>query len=169
MPKGAIVRNLLEGFIRDELVKRGYQPVYTPHIGRLEMYRTSGHFPYYRDAQFPPMYFNPVGGALDLAQYRLSCGAPWYGPQADQPAPWDEARERRFRELLEMGQYAVPGYLEAASEEERLEALHHSVSLLLQGAGVRLPAYEQAKTSQERAQALKHLAWSSRKATCSSR
>ena len=67
MPKGAIVRGLLETFIKDELVKRGYSPVYTPHIGRLELYRTSGHFPYYRDAQFPPMYFNAVAGAIDLA------------------------------------------------------------------------------------------------------
>ena len=60
MPKGAVLRYELEQFIRSELVKRGYQPVYTPHIGNLNMYRTSGHFPYYADAQFPPMYFNPV-------------------------------------------------------------------------------------------------------------
>jgi threonyl-tRNA synthetase len=39
--------------------------VYTPHIGRLELYRTSGHFPYYRDAQFPPMFFHPLGQAVD--------------------------------------------------------------------------------------------------------
>src|SRR3954470_15422421 len=74
MPRGATVRGLLETFIKDELLRRGYQPVYTPHIGRLELYRTSGHFPYYRHAQFPPMYFNAVGSALDLAQYRLACG-----------------------------------------------------------------------------------------------
>ncbi|MGL6096659.1 MAG: TGS domain-containing protein, partial [Fimbriiglobus sp.] len=60
MPKGATVRHLLESFIRDELVKRGYSPVYTPHIGNLNLYRTSGHFPYYADAQFPPMYMNPL-------------------------------------------------------------------------------------------------------------
>jgi threonyl-tRNA synthetase len=65
MPRGAIVRGLLETFIKDELIKRGYQPVYTPHIGRLELYRTSGHFPYYRDAQFPPMFFHPLGQAVD--------------------------------------------------------------------------------------------------------
>src|SRR5947208_9857714 len=74
MPKGAAVRGLLESFLKDELLKRGYEPVYTPHIGRLELYRTSGHFPYYRDAQFPPMYFNAIAGALDLAQYRLASG-----------------------------------------------------------------------------------------------
>src|SRR5437660_6521594 len=59
MPKGAIVRGILETFIKQELVKRGYQPVYTPHIGRLELYRTSGPFPYYRDAQYPPPFLNP--------------------------------------------------------------------------------------------------------------
>ena len=47
-------------FIKEELIKRGYQPVYTPHVGRLELYRTSGHFPYYRDAQYPPMYELPA-------------------------------------------------------------------------------------------------------------
>ena len=53
MPKGAIVRGILESFIKDELVKRGYQPVYTPHIGKIELYQTSGHYPYYKDSQFP--------------------------------------------------------------------------------------------------------------------
>src|SRR5262249_14288996 len=52
MPKGATIRGLLETFIKEELIKRGYQPVYSPHIGRLDLYRTSGHFPYYRDAQY---------------------------------------------------------------------------------------------------------------------
>lgn len=55
-PRGAILRHSLEVFIRDELVKRGYQPVYTPHIGKLELYRTSGHFPYYKDSQYPALY-----------------------------------------------------------------------------------------------------------------
>lgn len=61
MPKGATVRGLLENFIKEELIKRGYQPVYTPHVGRLSMYETSGHYPYYRDSQFGPMWLNPYG------------------------------------------------------------------------------------------------------------
>src|SRR5205807_7119841 len=65
MPKGAIVRGILETFIKEELVKRGYQPVYTPHIGRLELYRTSGHFPFYRNAQYPPLFMHPLGQAVD--------------------------------------------------------------------------------------------------------
>jgi threonyl-tRNA synthetase len=65
MPKGSTVRGVLEAFIKDELLKRGYQPVYTPHIGRLELYRTSGHFPYYRDAQYPPLFLHPLGQMVD--------------------------------------------------------------------------------------------------------
>src|SRR5690606_24084879 len=55
MPKGAIVRGILEQFLKDELLSRGYEPVYTPHIGKVELYRTSGHYPYYRDSQFPTL------------------------------------------------------------------------------------------------------------------
>lgn len=55
LPKGAIIRRELENFIYQELIRRGYQPVYTPHIGRVFLYETSGHFPYYADSQFPPM------------------------------------------------------------------------------------------------------------------
>jgi len=55
LPKGAMVRGILEGYIREELTKRGYQPVYTPNIGRVELYQISGHFPYYADSQFKPI------------------------------------------------------------------------------------------------------------------
>ena len=55
LPKGAVVRRQLENFIYGELIKRGYQPVYTPVIGRVELYETSGHYPYYADSQFPPV------------------------------------------------------------------------------------------------------------------
>jgi threonyl-tRNA synthetase len=55
MPKGATVRGVLESFLKDELTKRGYQPVYTPNIGKIELYKTSGHYPYYKDSQFPPI------------------------------------------------------------------------------------------------------------------
>lgn len=55
LPKGATIRTLLEGFVRDELSSRGYQPVYTPNIGRVELYETSGHYPYYSDSMFAPI------------------------------------------------------------------------------------------------------------------
>jgi threonyl-tRNA synthetase len=54
-PKGAVVRNELQKFIREHLVRQGYHEVFTPHIGRLELYKTSGHYPYYRQSQFPPL------------------------------------------------------------------------------------------------------------------
>jgi len=64
MPNGAIIRQELEGWLRAELVKRGYQVVFTPHIGRLDMYRTSGHYPYYKDSQFPPVVMSETEGYL---------------------------------------------------------------------------------------------------------
>ena len=55
LPKGAVIRRQLENFLYDELLERGYQPVYTPEIGNVDLYETSGHFPYYDDSQFPPI------------------------------------------------------------------------------------------------------------------
>ena len=54
-PNGAIIRQELEGFITEQLNHQGYSQVYTPHIGKLDLYRTSGHFPYYQDSQYPPI------------------------------------------------------------------------------------------------------------------
>lgn len=54
-PKGSIVRTELQNFISEELRKQGYQQVYTPHIAKLDLFRTSGHFPYYQDSQYPPL------------------------------------------------------------------------------------------------------------------
>src|SRR5690606_30465402 len=55
LPKGAMLRDTLANFLKREQARRGYEPVVTPHIGRLELYKISGHYPYYRDSQFPPM------------------------------------------------------------------------------------------------------------------
>ena len=71
LPKGARVRVLLEDFLRNELLQRGYEPVYSPHIGRVELYETSGHFPYYRDSQFPPLFVEQAGGLIDAWIDRL--------------------------------------------------------------------------------------------------
>ena len=54
-PAGSILRQELQTFIGSELKKQGYHQVFTPHIGRLSLYKTSGHFPYYKDSQFPPI------------------------------------------------------------------------------------------------------------------
>jgi threonyl-tRNA synthetase len=55
LPNGAVLRETLENFLREEQRKRGYLPVVTPHIGNLNLYRTSGHYPYYKDSQFAPI------------------------------------------------------------------------------------------------------------------
>ena len=55
LPKGTILRETLESFLREEQRKRGYQPVITPHIGNINLYKTSGHYPYYKDSQFAPI------------------------------------------------------------------------------------------------------------------
>ncbi len=55
MPKGALVRGILENFVREELKNRGYETVYTPNIGKLELYQISGHYPHYKDSMFSPI------------------------------------------------------------------------------------------------------------------
>jgi threonyl-tRNA synthetase len=55
LPKGTVIREELEGFMRSEQKKRGYLPVVTPHIGNINLYKTSGHYPYYKDSQFAPV------------------------------------------------------------------------------------------------------------------
>ena len=54
-PNGSILRQELQSFISTELRRQGYSQVFTPHIGRLALYKTSGHFPYYKESQFPPI------------------------------------------------------------------------------------------------------------------
>ncbi len=69
LPKGAIIRNELEAFLKEEQRKRGYLPVYTPHIGNIELYKRSGHYPYYSDSQFPPLTYHDEEGKQE--QYLL--------------------------------------------------------------------------------------------------
>jgi threonyl-tRNA synthetase len=57
-PNGSIIRQELQNFISEELRKQGYSQVFTPHIGKLELYKISGHFPYYKESQFTPMVEN---------------------------------------------------------------------------------------------------------------
>lgn len=69
--RGSVIRNELQNFITDELIKTGYEQVFTPHIGKLGLYRTSGHFPYYKDSQFPPVV--EPGTIEELATNGSSC------------------------------------------------------------------------------------------------
>ncbi len=55
LPKGATVRRILERFIVDTEIAWGYQHVYTPDIAKLDLYKTSGHYPYYKDSMYAPI------------------------------------------------------------------------------------------------------------------
>jgi threonyl-tRNA synthetase len=70
-PKGAIIRQELEKFISDELNKQGYSQVFTPHVGKLDLYKTSGHFPYYQESQYPPIIHRDC--LSKLAEEGCSC------------------------------------------------------------------------------------------------
>lgn len=55
LPKGATIRRELERFVTDEELKRDYLHVYTPDIALLDLYKTSGHYPYYKDSMYAPI------------------------------------------------------------------------------------------------------------------
>ena len=63
-PKGAIIRKIMEDWMRDECLRRGYQLVYTPHVMRADLWQVSGHTGVYAKNMFTPM-------ELDDAEYRL--------------------------------------------------------------------------------------------------
>ena len=71
-PRGAAVRQELQTFISEALRVQGYQQVFTPHIGKLELYKTSGHFPFYRESQYPPIIDQDQ--MSKLAQEGCTCG-----------------------------------------------------------------------------------------------
>lgn len=63
-PKGSTIRRELERFIVDEELRRGYLHVYTPDIANLDLYRKSGHYPYYKDSMYAPI-------TIDEEEYML--------------------------------------------------------------------------------------------------
>ncbi|MDA0215267.1 MAG: threonine--tRNA ligase [Planctomycetota bacterium] len=71
-PRGAAVRQELQTFISEALRVQGYQQVFTPHIGKLDLYKTSGHFPFYRESQYPPIIDQDQ--MSKLAEEGCTCG-----------------------------------------------------------------------------------------------
>jgi threonyl-tRNA synthetase len=125
VPKGATIRSLLEGFIQKELLARGYQPVYSPHIGRVELYETSGHFPYYRDSQFAPIYNHDAGQTVDFLIRKLSALlAESEGEAADITTEADE-EERKLIAAAELMAFdaARAGYNAEDPPRTRLDKL----------------------------------------------
>ncbi|MDP2935747.1 MAG: threonine--tRNA ligase [Dehalococcoidia bacterium] len=54
-PKGALIRLLIEDFWRQEHLKKGYQFIYSPHIARVDLWKTSGHWEWYKESMYSPM------------------------------------------------------------------------------------------------------------------
>jgi threonyl-tRNA synthetase len=76
-PKGAIVRKSLEDLSRQMHLERGYEPVFTPHLGKATLWETSGHLGFYRDNMYPPMelegaeyYAKPMNCPFHVLIYR---------------------------------------------------------------------------------------------------
>ena len=111
LPKGAMVRAILEDFIKRELLNRGYQPVYSPHIGRVELYETSGHFPYYRDSQFAPLFGHDAGQMVDF----------WI--RSLQAESLTDEQEQQLLDAAAVLGADIAGYRNAADHAGRLHAL----------------------------------------------
>jgi threonyl-tRNA synthetase len=113
MPKGARIRGLLEDFLRREMLKRGYEPVYSPHLGRVELYETSGHFPYYRDSQFPPLFVHDAGALVDAWARRLS-----------EDETFGAQQETMFLQAAEVLGFDSASYSKAEGKQAKLDALN---------------------------------------------
>jgi len=77
LPKGGAYRKVLEDFWKEEHIKRGYQLVYTPHVGKTSLWQTSGHLEYYRQNMYPPMemeqeecFVKPMNCPFHVAIYK---------------------------------------------------------------------------------------------------
>lgn len=116
LPKGATIRATLEEFIKAELIRRGYEPVYSPHIGRVELYETSGHFPYYRDSQFAPLFGHSAGQLVD---YWIRC----LDPQDDDlQVPSDEEEKKLLDAAMVLG-FSVDDFPVNGSADEKRAVL----------------------------------------------
>jgi len=69
LPKGATLRRVLERFVVDEEIKRGYQHVYTPSMARKKIYEISGHWDLYKDGMYPPI----IVGGEEMVLRPMSC------------------------------------------------------------------------------------------------
>ncbi len=76
-PKGARIRLQLESFSRDKHLKAGYEPVWTPHVSKQELFETSGHLGFYRENMFPMMerdgatyYMKPMSCPFHVLIYK---------------------------------------------------------------------------------------------------
>ncbi len=105
LPKGATLRRTLERFIVDTEIEWGYSHVYTPDIAKLDLYKTSGHYPYYKDSMYAPI-------VIDEHEYMLR---PMTCPHhfqiyTDRPRSYREL-PMRIAELAKLYRYEGSGEL----------------------------------------------------------
>lgn len=65
-PKGTLIRSLLEDFLKKEQLKRGYLPVVTPHIARVDLFKISGHWQKYKEDMFPMMAYDEESASKEI-------------------------------------------------------------------------------------------------------
>jgi threonyl-tRNA synthetase len=118
LPKGATIRATLEDFIKAELLRLGYDPVYSPQIGRVELYETSGHFPYYRDSQFAPLFGHSAGQLID---HWVRCLDP---QDEDLAAPSTDDEKKLLDAALVLG-FSVKDFPLGGSNDEKRQVLRH--------------------------------------------
>ena len=124
LPKGMVVRTELQKYLTDEMVKLGYDMVCTPHIGQLGLYRTSGHYPYYEDSQFPAMFETARGKAIQSALQMAKTIRPLQGEEADQA----RAGLNEFLASIQK----TSGQIEGADESLSLEKLRETLYAALE-------------------------------------
>ena len=77
-PKGTLLRSLLEDFLKQEQIKRGYQQVVTPHISRVDLFKTSGHWQKYKEDLFPMMAENEEAAAHEQGFVLKAMNCPFH-------------------------------------------------------------------------------------------
>src|SRR5687767_12250953 len=97
-PNGAVIRQELQNFISEELRKQGYSQVFTPHIGKLSLYKTSGHFPYYKESQFGAIMENEE--MKRCADSGCTCAEVMHRLEAVSQRLADGINERSGREVI---------------------------------------------------------------------
>ncbi len=104
-PRGGRIRKVIEDFWRDEHLKNGYEIVYSPHVGRANLWETSGHLGFYREFMYPPMemddqefYVKPMNCPFHIKMYQNSLHS-----YRDLPMRWAE--------LGTVYRYEMPGVL----------------------------------------------------------
>lgn len=90
LPKGTTVRLALQEYLTEEMIRMGYDLVFTPHIGHLGLYRTSGHFPYYAESNFPAMFESDRAHAVQSTLQILQRAA--HSDEKNQEEALDRAR-----------------------------------------------------------------------------